>query len=89
MLSLIPVIFVSFLVVTDVAILANKVFLSLQAVNDADDQLTVIDRLEHSYVSAAMRQLVCSYSILSFSILNCSVHLNVCKLVSVSCIGFL
>ena len=48
-----------FLVVADVAILANKVFLSLQAVNDAEDQLTVFDRLEHSYVSAAMRQLVC------------------------------
>ncbi|XP_020615974.1 zinc finger ZZ-type and EF-hand domain-containing protein 1-like isoform X2 [Orbicella faveolata] len=46
------------LVIEYVAILANKVFLSLQAVNDAEDQLTVIDRLEHSYVSAAMRQLV-------------------------------
>lgn len=48
------------LVVADVSILSNKVFMSLQAVNDAQDQLAVIDRLEHSYVSAAMRQLVCS-----------------------------
>lgn len=55
------------LVITDVAILANKVFLSLQAVNDAEDQLTVIDRLEHSYVSAAMRQLVCRVSIVLFT----------------------
>lgn len=61
MLCLIPVIFVYFPVVADVAILANKVFLSLQAVNDAEDQLTVFDRLEHSYVSAAMRQLVCCF----------------------------
>ncbi|XP_073246845.1 zinc finger ZZ-type and EF-hand domain-containing protein 1-like isoform X1 [Porites lutea] len=45
--------------ITDyVEILAKKVFLSLQAVNESRDQLTVIDRLEHSYVSAAMRQLV-------------------------------
>lgn len=63
-LVFIPVICVSFLAVADVAILANKVFLSLQAVNEAEDQLAVIDRLEHSYVSAAMRQLVCSYDIL-------------------------
>ena len=45
-------------VFADVGILANKVFMSLQAVNESRDQLTVIDRLEHSYVSAAMRQLV-------------------------------
>lgn len=45
-------------VVLDVGILANRVFMSLQAVNDASDQLVVIDRLEHSYVAAAMRQLV-------------------------------
>lgn len=45
--------------ITDyVAILANKVFMSLQAVNESRDQLAVIDTLEHSYVSAAMRQLV-------------------------------
>ena len=43
----------------DVGIVANKVFMSLQAVNESHDQLTVFDRLEHSYVSAAMRQLVC------------------------------
>jgi len=44
---------------TDVAILANKVFMSLQEVNESRDNHIVIDRLEHSYVSAAMRQLVC------------------------------
>ncbi|XP_078346247.1 zinc finger ZZ-type and EF-hand domain-containing protein 1-like isoform X2 [Oculina patagonica] len=50
---------VATILITDyVSILAFKVFMSLQAVNDAQDQLTVIDRLEHSYVSAAMRQLV-------------------------------
>lgn len=43
----------------DVATLANKVSMSLHAVNESRDQLAVIDRLEHSYVSAAMRQLVC------------------------------
>jgi len=43
----------------DVAILANKVFMSLQEVNESRDNHIVIDRLEHSYVSAAMRQLVC------------------------------
>jgi len=74
---------VSFLAVADVAILANKVFLSLQAVNEAEDQLAVIDRLEHSYVSAAMRQLVCSYDNSS-----CSVPLSFSKLTSFSCIGF-
>lgn len=73
----------SFLAVADVAILANKVFLSLQAVNEAEDQLAVIDRLEHSYVSAAMRQLVCSYDNS-----NCSVPLSFSKLTSYSCIGF-
>ncbi|XP_068674922.1 zinc finger ZZ-type and EF-hand domain-containing protein 1-like [Montipora foliosa] len=41
-----------------VAILSNKVFMSLQAVNESHDQQAVVDRLEHSYVSAAMRQLV-------------------------------
>lgn len=41
-----------------VAILANKVFMSLQEVNESRDNHIVIDRLEHSYVSAAMRQLV-------------------------------
>lgn len=61
------------LVFADVGILANKVFMSLQAVNDTQDQLAVIDKLEHSYVSAAMRQLVCllnnyihTYSICQF-----------------------
>ena len=43
----------------DVAILSNKVFMSLQAVNESHDQQAVVDKLEHSYVSAAMRQLVC------------------------------
>ncbi|XP_027043421.1 zinc finger ZZ-type and EF-hand domain-containing protein 1-like isoform X1 [Pocillopora damicornis] len=46
------------LIIEYVGILANRVFMSLQAVNDASDQLVVIDRLEHSYVAAAMRQLV-------------------------------
>ena len=43
----------------DVAILASKVFMSLQEVNESRDHRIMIDRLEHSYVSAAMRQLVC------------------------------
>ena len=45
-------------VLTDVGILANKVQMSLQAVHGMQAQLSLIDKLEHSYVSASTRQLV-------------------------------
>ena len=49
--------------------------MSLQAVNDASDQLVVIDRLEHSYVAAAMRQLV---SFVWVSYCHCSLGIELC-----------